>query len=104
MSVIFLGIPLDLTGITGAEAFFKFEAASDDFCNRSALNTADFGFFFKVKCFVGAGCCPTWKRKHIGVHLWCWLHYIDKQKGDVHLYLQQILMHLCSGNGIPLAT
>lgn len=61
VSVIFLGIPLDLTGITGAEAFFKFDAASDDFCNKSDLNTDDFGFFFNVKCLIGAGCCPTYK-------------------------------------------
>lgn len=59
VSVIFLGIPLDLTGITGADAFFKFEAASEDFCNKSDLNTDDFGFFFSVKCLIGAGCCPT---------------------------------------------
>lgn len=52
-------MPLDLTGITGADAFFKFEAASEDFCSRSDLSMADFGFFFNVKCLIGAGCCPT---------------------------------------------
>jgi len=55
VSVIFLGIPRDRTGITGALDFFKFEAASDDFCSSSILNKADFGFFLIAKCFIGSG-------------------------------------------------
>lgn len=59
VSVIFLGMPLDRTGITGAENFFKLEAASVDFCNKSIRSMADLGFFLTVKCFAGVGCCPT---------------------------------------------
>lgn len=56
VSVIFLGMPLDLTGITGAQVFLAIlEAASEDFCRRSALKRADFGFFLIVKCFKGSG-------------------------------------------------
>lgn len=59
MSVILRGIPRDRTGITGAEDFFKLDAASEDFCNKSARSSADFGFFFIVKCLMGSGFWPT---------------------------------------------
>lgn len=62
VSVIFLGIPLDLTGITGADDFFILEAASVDFCNSSALKIADFGFRLTLKCSARGGCCPTYKK------------------------------------------
>lgn len=74
MSVIFLGIPRDLTGITGADDFFKFDATSRDFCSRSARSVADLGFFLTVKCLVGDGCCPTYQHNFKN----CYLHQTQK--------------------------
>lgn len=62
VSVILRGIPRERNGIVGADVFLRLDCASEDFCNSSARKAALFGFRFNVKCFIGGGCCPTYKQ------------------------------------------
>lgn len=111
VSVIFLGIPRDRSGIVGADVFFNDDWASADLCNNSARKALLFGLRFNVKCLVGDDCWPTYnnkkkrkqkthQNKHFNStmddgHCVCW---------NIRIYLPPILGHSYSNIDTPMAT